>query len=780
MSPDGKFLATVSDNSVVVWDLATGRRVHKFVGDDNYSFQNPGLEFSPDGQRLAYTQHPGFAVVWNLTSGKEIRRIQDPERYPLTGPSHFTPDGEGLILTQHERTEIINLSTGNITHSIPVGNIFQISADGKSFLREKGQRKPDSKREIHLGDLLTGTTKVRVEVGPDRSDLHPGEAYAVLAPDGKSFAVLQSSSGLIELRDAANGKVHATFKVTDRDYRLGFTADGKTLWFIAGSGVVYRWEVESRKELPPLSPATGYATGYHELGDKAVMTRFDGWIQHWDRQTGRALSKEEGYFGRTYADFSPDGSLIAVADSWGRMDLWDVARGARIKTLRETGPGILCLAFAPDDKHLGTVEESGKLQLWDVNTGKPARVLVERIEIIVTSPKEAKLLFSRDGRFVFFGVPFREARVLEISSGKQVWSSKGPRAAALSSDGRTLIAAVGDTEVTYFEMETGTEIKKLRIPIPGDRSVGADSQAIESLATAPDGRRLAFGLYSGQIALLDCRKEPRFESFLLKPQAFNGLIEKIGRHMQTSISNVSSRSPAVKGLTFTRDGNWLVSGRLDDSKVRVHEFLTGQEVMNFQGHDSGLLSVAVSPDGRKVLSCGYDGQAYLWDLRPTQATLPRKKLPAVWVDLASEDARQAYLAIWSLVDMPGESLSFLQGKLKPVMVAEKIQKWIADLDSETFTIRQTAAKELEKVGDQVQAPIQKALNGNPSLETRRRLEQVLKSLPDIPGPESIRTIRAIMALERIGTPEARGVLETLAHGAPERGRQRKHAGQWSG
>ncbi len=50
-SPDGKLLATVSNNSVVVWDLATGRRVHKFVGYDNYSFQNPGLEFSPDGRR---------------------------------------------------------------------------------------------------------------------------------------------------------------------------------------------------------------------------------------------------------------------------------------------------------------------------------------------------------------------------------------------------------------------------------------------------------------------------------------------------------------------------------------------------------------------------------------------------------------------------------------------------------------------------------------------------------------------------------------------------------
>ena len=49
---------------------------------------------------------------------------------------------------------------------------------------------------------------------------------------------------------------------------------------------------------------------------------------------------------------------------------------------------------------------------------------------------------------------------------------------------------------------------------------------------------------------------------------------------------------------------------------------------------------------------------------------------------------------------------------------------------------------------------------------RRRLEQISNTLSDIPGPETVGTIRAIMALERIGSPEAQAVLETLAQGAP--------------
>jgi hypothetical protein len=101
-----------------------------------------------------------------------------------------------------------------------------------------------------------------------------------------------------------------------------------------------------------------------------------------------------------------------------------------------------------------------------------------------------------------------------------------------------------------------------------------------------------------------------------------------------------------------------------------------------------------------------------------------------------------------------ESGPFLRERLKPAPVADaaKVQKWITDLDSEKFAVRQAAAQQLEK------------LDG--SLEARRRLEQILERQFSMPSPETLRIIRAVMVLERIGRPEAKGVLETLAKGAP--------------
>ena len=52
------------------------------------------------------------------------------------------------------------------------------------------------------------------------------------------------------------------------------------------------------------------------------------------------------------------------------------------------------------------------------------------------------------------------------------------------------------------------------------------------------------------------------------------------------------------------------------------------------------------------------------------------------------------------------------------------------------------------------------------LETRRRLEQIVNKVADAPSSETLRSIRAIMALERIGSAEAQGVLKTMAGGAP--------------
>ena len=76
----------------------------------------------------------------------------------------------------------------------------------------------------------------------------------------------------------------------------------------------------------------------------------------------------------------------------------------------------------------------------------------------------------------------------------------------------------------------------------------------------------------------------------------------------------------VFSLAFSPDGRlaYSTSGGPDlwrdgkDSAVRVWDVETGREVRKLEGHKGRVLSVAVSPDGRQVLTGG-DTSVILWD-----------------------------------------------------------------------------------------------------------------------------------------------------------------------
>jgi hypothetical protein len=153
---------------------------------------------------------------------------------------------------------------------------------------------------------------------------------------------------------------------------------------------------------------------------------------------------------------------------------------------------------------------------------------------------------------------------------------------------------------------------------------------------------------------------------------------------------------------------------------------------------------------------------------PTRAP-DAKELEVLWADLAEADAARAYQAICRLAMHPDVSAPFLRVRLRPARpVAEKtIARLVAQLDSENFDEREKAQKELDGFGDPVRVYLRAALDSAPSPETKRRLETVLQHLDEeVLSSESLRNVRAVEALERMGTAEARFLAKELAGGAP--------------
>ena len=69
----------------------------------------------------------------------------------------------------------------------------------------------------------------------------------------------------------------------------------------------------------------------------------------------------------------------------------------------------------------------------------------------------------------------------------------------------------------------------------------------------------------------------------------------------------------VFAVAVSADGRRVVSGGLDGT-VRVWDLATGVPLHTLTGHDGGVAAVAVSADGRLVVSGGLDGTVRVWDL----------------------------------------------------------------------------------------------------------------------------------------------------------------------
>src|SRR5205814_1439842 len=69
----------------------------------------------------------------------------------------------------------------------------------------------------------------------------------------------------------------------------------------------------------------------------------------------------------------------------------------------------------------------------------------------------------------------------------------------------------------------------------------------------------------------------------------------------------------VTSLALTPDGKKLVSGSWDGT-VRVWDVQTGKEPTVLESHESKIYAVAVSRDGKRAASAGGNGEVFVWDL----------------------------------------------------------------------------------------------------------------------------------------------------------------------
>jgi WD40 repeat protein len=743
-SPDGSILASSGGSRLRLWDARTGKLLR------HIPIQTPRIPdglFTGDGKAVIALD--GQTCRWfDARTGKEIRRcaIKFPKTESL---AWFTPRGEAIaVMDQGKEVILYDLPSGKVRFRWATERSWfrelAFSPDGKTLAAVEREGKPPFKHtRIKLFNTSTGQrvgdidpggtfrgltfapdgkkllahdfgTGFRVWKAPAGEELYRLEApvnailTAAFSPDGA--AVVVGSQGLdAVLIDLATGKDLRRFRTYSSSYPLAFTPDGKTLAVGTGGGEISQWELATGKLLPAsASPLVAFirlqfsADGQLLWGLAATFTATD-----W--KTG----EERRRLGVPHAGpvwhlvLSPDRSRAAGLDREWRYVVWDAASGKVVCTLGPDNRAWSSLTFSPDSKRVYTGERDGPVRAWDAVEGRELPAFdhqKRRVHTLVVTP---------DGRWL--------------------------AAADHPQDQRSR------PDVTIWDLASGREAHRL-LPKP-------DGSFTYDLAFSPDGTLLA---------AVGGRRGQQDSGFLTIWDVRTG---------KARLSRMGLQD-LVRCAVFSRDG-WMLATGGPGPAAGVWEIATGQQRCAF-GHEGEVHSVAFSPDGKLLAASSPDAPVFLWDVTGTQDRRPSPtpfsagEQERLWDTLASPDAAVGFRAMRQLLARPGPAVALLRGRLKPVPAvgAATIRQLVRDLDDDRGAVRRRAAGELEKVADQAEPLLRKALAEGPSAEVRRQIERLLDDL-DRGRPERLRPLRAVEVLEHLGTPEARQLLEALAQGAPE-------------
>jgi RNA polymerase sigma factor (sigma-70 family) len=755
-TPDGKALiSTGADHRIRTWDVGTGKYRHGQRIEGTQDFDLSATTLAPDGKALlVWLWSRQSLLVCEVPTGKKLGSV--PVRAGQPYRAALAPGGKVVAATINEGKKHVirtwDVATGTERQLLEHDRhdeAIAFSPDGKLLAVGGGMDEA-----LRVWDVATGTLLHRMG---RRTDY--GLAFS---PDSKTLAAWCDDRA-VRLWDMTTGKEQAAFRTTCSSC-LAFAPDGKVLAGGGPNGLVL-WDVAARKELRQIPAGRVWALAFAPDGKTLAVN--GGSIQLWDVVTGKQLLAPLARAGHGEAvdslAVSPDGKVLASACyGEGTLCLWDIDTGR----LRHRLPGhdIACRfsCFSPDGKLVASGGHDGFLHLWETATGKEwRRFPIEELQPEGPKPFVDALALSRDGqRLVALtrggGKGSCQINVWDTAGGKLL-KRRGFEGGPFSSITPDANGITVRTEEGLAIQETITGRELVRIP---------GIVNLWPIAYSPDGKRLAAAR---------CPVVPSPAGKPVRPFAQAG-----GEATAVSVAEVATGMEVlrietgrrVNLLAFSPDGRVLATS--DGDVVRLWEMATGQELFRQMRHgglpgapaQAAVRSIALLPGGRALATGLADGTVLVWDLAPEAAAA--KPLQTLWADLAGADARQAYRAVHGLAAARAPAVAYLKEHMQPVPEVEpgRVARLLAELDGNEFAVREAAAKELAALGERVEPALRQALKEKPSAEVRRRVEALLAALKGVPPPNTLRALRAVWVLERVGTPEARQLLGALAKGAP--------------
>ena len=381
----GELLVTASAcGEVALWDVASGKKVKSLLetdGEVGYTDDDARAVFSPDGSRLLVAQSKiGRGALY-----------QAPEWQPAGELPGFTPRNSAVALSP----DGTRLAQASIDCNVTLRRV----SDGSSL-------------------WTTGIESC-------------GVRQLFFSPDGSQ--ILLNTIAQIQVLRASDGAVTRSI-----DLELGYSrsldvsSDWSRIVALGRQNQLYLLDTASLqilKTLPPLeNPRAGGRVLFSPDGRYFAAVHSEDQAYLYETASGEALYGFDYGSLITELEFSPDGSLLAMASS-GDTDprVIQTSDGSLVYTLEGHLPdsygrqGVDSLVFSPDGSQIATGGRDGTARLWRASDGS----LLQTLTLPLREENVYQVLFSPDGRLLFTHSMYNHTSIWSLADGRLLGTLNG-------------------------------------------------------------------------------------------------------------------------------------------------------------------------------------------------------------------------------------------------------------------------------------------------------------------------------------------------------------------
>jgi WD40 repeat protein len=304
-----------------------------------------------------------------------------------------------------------------------------------------------------------------------------------------------------------------------------------------------------------------------------------GKLKLWDVASGRRIRTIAAASQSHGLAIAPDGRRALVGHTDGLVRLYDLATGAEIRSIGKHQGIVNCVRFSPDGRLAASVAEDAKMQLFDLEDQSWATFTGHEGGVfgIAFTPDGKRVLTSgTDGKLKLWDVAAifaKKPALIRTFSGHNGWVF----ACAVSPDGRSGASAGVDGNARVFNLETGEETV-----------LEGHGGSVTDIAFTPDGAHVVTSSFDRTLRIWD-----------LATKEFRVL---------------AGHTDSVIGVALSRDGRLAVSGSLDQT-LRVWDLATAKETRTIREPDRRVNGLSFLPDGKSFVSANEDGEARLLGIK---------------------------------------------------------------------------------------------------------------------------------------------------------------------